>query len=176
VSNPRTVPPKAKGRNKREAIKPLSGLDIDALLGDDKTITAISPDNAIPDFKRALNTAEQLSEIEDAAKQMGEIVRQLITDSFADSLYARAKENLGVMRWELIALEEPALYNSFVTDLKKRLLSGALGGDRRDMWLQIKVSRLGLIDNTQSEVSTVSREDAEEVSFCRLCTELMGGC
>lgn len=156
------VPPVAKPKRARESIKPLSGLDVDALLGRPKKVT-ISPDNSIPQFKQAIAAAEELSEIEDAAHQIGDVVRSLITDSFADSQYDRVLENIGVMREQLVEMEEPALYNTFVTDLKKRLLSGELGGDRRDMWLRIKDSKLGLIDASQSEVSKVTKDQSDEV-------------
>ena len=95
---------------------------------------------------------------------MGAIVRTLITDSFGDSKYAQAVECLGVMREEIINLEEPGLFNTFVRDLKKQLLAGALGGDRRDFWFKVRWSRLGLIDQKQSEVSDVTKEDVDEVS------------
>ncbi|OAA38891.1 ATP-dependent DNA helicase II subunit 2 [Metarhizium rileyi] len=155
------VPPKAKGRRNREAVKPISGLDVDALLGEDKRCT-ISAENPVPDFKRSLGTADEIDQIEDATKQMGTIVRSLITDSFGDSKYAQATECLGVMREELINMEEPEMYNTFARDLKKSLLSGALGGDRRDFWFKVRWSRLGLIDQDQSEVSKVTHDEAEE--------------
>lgn len=157
------MPPKAKGRKHRDAVKPISGLDVDALLGEEKK-GAISPDNAVPGFKQALAASEELSEIENAAKQMGAIIRSLVTDSFGDSKYAQATEAIGVMHEELTNMEEPGLYNSFIRDLKTQLLSGALGGDRRDFWFKIRVSKLGLIDSKQSEVSDVTPNDAEEVS------------
>ena len=159
-----SVPPKAKGRRNREAVKPISGLDVDALLGED-TKGKITPENAVPDFKRALASSSAVSEIEESAKQMGEIIQSLVTDSFGDSKYARAIECIGAMREELINMEEPALYDSFVRELKKGLLSGALGGDRRDFWFKIRWSRLGLVEKSQSEVSAVTEDEAEEVSI-----------
>ncbi|TFB05911.1 ATP-dependent DNA helicase II subunit 2 [Trichoderma ghanense] len=155
------VPPKAKGKRQRETVKPISGLDVDALLGEEKK-GSISPENAIPDFKRALDSSEEVEQIADATKQMGAIVRSLITDSFGDSKYAQAMEGIGAMREELINLEEPGLYNDFVRDLKKSLLSGALGGDRRDFWFKMRWAKLGLVDQKQSEVSTVTLEEADE--------------
>lgn len=160
-ANTVVVPPKAKGKRKRETVKPISGLDVDALLGEKEG--KISSDNAVPDFKRVLSSSDDVSDIEDAAKQMGEIVRVFITDSFGDSKYDRAIECIGVMREELMNLEEPGLYNTFVQDLKKKLLSGALGGDRRDFWFKIRYSKMGLIDQKQSEVSDVTAQEAEEV-------------
>ncbi|KAI9166682.1 ATP-dependent DNA helicase II subunit [Paramyrothecium foliicola] len=154
------VPPKVKGKRKRETVKPISGLDVDALLGDKEE--KISPENAIPDFKRILSSSEEVSDIEEAVKQLGNIVRSLVSESFGDSKYDRAMECIGVMREELTNLEEPGLYNTFVRDLKKKLLSGALGGDRRDFWFRIRSSKLGLVDEKQSEVSDVKAQEAEE--------------
>ena len=66
------------------------------------------------------------------------------------------------MRHELIAVDEPDVYNSFVRDLKARLLSGELGGDRREMWWMVRAGRLGLVEVEESELSGVSgRESAE---------------
>ncbi|KAF4587774.1 ATP-dependent DNA helicase II subunit 2 [Ophiocordyceps camponoti-floridani] len=162
VAGVKKVPPKAKGRRPRESIKPISGLDIDALLGETKEKGQVSRENAIPDFKRALAAAASASEMDEVAKQMGSIVRGLVTDSFGDSRYEQAMECMGVMRDELVSAEEPGIYNSFVRDLKKALLSGALGGDRRDYWYMLRTSRLGLISKDQSEASAVSPEQAEE--------------
>ena len=124
----------------------------------------ISPDNAVPDFKHAMETADTEEALEDAAKQMGAIIRKLVTDSFGDSKYAQATECCGVMRDELINMDEPKLYNTFIVDLKKKLLSGSLGGDRREFWFKLRWSKLGLIDNLQSETSDATPEVAEEVS------------
>ncbi|KAJ4292328.1 ATP-dependent DNA helicase yku80 [Collariella sp. IMI 366227] len=157
------VPAKAQGRRgRKEPVKPLSGLDIDSLLGETKR-TTISADNAIPEFKQMLATAEDDATIEDAAKQMGQVVRKLIQDSFADLFYARAAENLGVMREEMINLEVPGLYNKFLTGLKKSILSGELNGDRREMWFKHVIGgRLGLITLDESEVSKVTAEEAKK--------------
>lgn len=140
----------------------MSGLDVDALLGREKR-AKITTENAIPEFKQMLETAEDIGAIEDAAKQMGTIIRSLITHSLGDSGYGRATANLATMREELINMEEPSLYNEFVKDLKKRLLGGELGGDRRDMMWEIRKARLGLIDKNASEVSDVTEEQMKEV-------------
>ncbi|KZL63322.1 ku70 ku80 n-terminal alpha beta domain-containing protein, partial [Colletotrichum incanum] len=156
------VPPKAKGKRKYESSKPLSGLDIDALLGTQPKRPKISAENAIPEFKRALAVAEEVDAIRDAARQMGDIVARLVADSFGDANYARAAENLSVLRSGLVDLEEPGVYNETIKDLKGKMLSGELGGDRREMWWKIRTSRLGLIDQATSEVSDVTSEQADE--------------
>ncbi|KAF6820452.1 Ku family DNA-binding protein [Colletotrichum sojae] len=160
------VPPKAKGKRGRETIKPLSGLDVDALLGAPPKRPKISSENAIPELKRALAAAEEPADVKDAAQQMGQIVRDLVSDSFGDANYARAAENMGALREGLVDLDEPGVYNEFVRDLKKRMLSGELGGDRREMWWRVRRLRLGLVDHTTSEVSDITAEEAAEVRLC----------
>lgn len=157
------MPPKAKGKRRREAVKPISGLDVDALLGEEKK-GKISPENAVPEFKRALETADSEDALEDASKQMGNIIRTLVTESFGDSKYSQAMECLGVMREELINMDEPKMFNSFVRDLKMKLLSGTLDGDRREFWFKVRWSKLGLIDDQASEPSDVKPDEAAEVS------------
>lgn len=160
------MPPKAKGKRGRDLTKPLSGLDVDAILGREKRVK-ITIDNAIPEFKQMLETAEDIKAIEEAVKQMSVIIRSLITHSLGDSGYGRAIANLATMREELINMEEPGMYNGFVTDLKRRLLAGELGGDRRDVMWEIRKAKLGLIDKRASEVSDITETQATEVSAVR---------
>ncbi|RFU34764.1 hypothetical protein B7463_g1513, partial [Scytalidium lignicola] len=156
------VPPKVKGkRNRQDIIKPLSGLDVESLLGKEKR-QKISHDNAIPEFRQMLNTAESVSSIQEATDQMASIIRTLVTRSLGDSGYGRAIENLRVMRDELILLEESTIYNDFIRDFKKRTTKGELGGDRRDFWWDIRKNRLGLVDKATLEFSDVSEKEASE--------------
>ncbi|KAI2470434.1 ATP-dependent DNA helicase II subunit 2 [Annulohypoxylon bovei var. microspora] len=165
-ANVKKVPPKAKSRREKgNKPEPISGLDVDALLNQPQNKRKkIDPENAIPGFKQMVEYASEESEIEDAAKQMGGIIRSLISNSLGDSGYDRAVEDLGVFRDTMIKWEMPALYNSFLRDLKKRLLSGELGGDRRELWWQMKEARatLGLIDQSISDPSNVTPEEAVE--------------
>ncbi|KAI9679822.1 MAG: ATP-dependent DNA helicase II subunit 2 [Caeruleum heppii] len=164
AANVKKVPPKQKGRKRnRDQPKPLSGLNVDELLGRQKR-TKIAADNAIPEFKQMLATTEDPNAIEDAAKQMSGIITAQIKNSFGDIAYARAVEALSVMREELTGLEEPAIYNVFIKDLKRKLLAGELGGNRREMWWELRKSRLGLIDKKQSSLSEVTEEEGKEVA------------
>lgn len=158
------VPPKVKGRGKRhraEREKPLSGLDIDALLGAPASV-AIDPANLVPSFKQALAATDDIAAIQAAAGAMAAQIRSLVKSSVGDSGYGRALEALRVMRDELTELEEPEIYNDFVRVLKKELLGDELGGDRREMWWRVKGSRYGLIDQRRSLVSDVTEKEAEE--------------
>ena len=64
------------------------------------------------------------------------------------------------MREELIEMEEPEAYNEFVRELKGQLLGEKLGGDRREMWGEIRRNKLGLIEKKSSERSRVEEEEA----------------
>lgn len=100
---------------------------------------------------------------------MERIVHSLITESMGDSSYDQALEDVGVMRGQMIDLEMPELYNRFLRDLKTKIKSEALGGDRRDMWFRIRTNRrLGLITNKQSDPSDVTEEQARSVSHHQL--------
>ncbi|KAK8088029.1 Ku80 [Apiospora hydei] len=74
-----------------------------------------------------LNTSDSEDAVKDAAKQMGQIVRDLISDSMGDLSYERVIEDLGVLREGMVDFEFAALFNSFLLDLKKKILSGELG-------------------------------------------------
>lgn len=156
------VPPKVKGRGKRnraERDKPLSGLDIDALLGNPKRVK-IESTNLIPSFKNALAASDDLETIQEASDSMGDEIRSLIKGSVGDSGYGRALEALRTMRDELTELEEPEIWNHFIRGLKADLLEGKLNGNRKDMWWKIRGSRYGLVDRKRSLVSEVTEEEA----------------
>ncbi|KAF2850056.1 ATP-dependent DNA helicase-like protein II [Plenodomus tracheiphilus IPT5] len=162
AANVKKVPPKVKGRGKRQRTdrdKPISGLDIDALLGNPKRIK-IEPNNLIPSFKQALAATDDLDAIQEATDAIAAEVRKLITNSVGDSAYGRALEAIRVMRDELTELEEPEMYNSFIKQLKGEILGGKLGGNRREFWWRIRGSQYGLVDRKRSLVSEVSEEEA----------------
>lgn len=167
---PSTAPEKLKfKRQDIGKLAPLSGLNVDALLADGvaKKKTGISKENAVPEFKQVLQSLARANEDEGivkAVKEMGKIVETVVTESMGDSNYDRVTENIGVMREQMIGLELPELYNDFMRDFKTKLKSGALGGDRKEMWLKIRYpGRLGLITQTQSDASSVTDEDARNV-------------
>ena len=112
--------------------------------------------------------ADTLEDIKEAVKQLAKIINDQVRESFGNSNYDRAVEELGVMRSELIELEEPSLYNEMLRKLKQDILSEALGGDRREMWWHIRKTRLGLIDRHTSAVSEVREEEAKEFMVAKL--------
>lgn len=157
------VPQKQRGRKRdREVEKPLSGLDVEELLGREKRIK-ISAENAIPEFKQLLATTEDSGAIQEASKQMITIIENYIRHSTGDSGYGKAVEAIRVMKEELNDLEEPGIFNDFMLQLKEKLLGGKLGGERREMWWRIRANRLGLLDKKSSDRSEVSEEDAKAV-------------
>jgi ATP-dependent DNA helicase 2 subunit 2 len=166
------APDKITGKRKGDAAadtRPISGFDSGAsiLAGREKKKLKVTKENAIPEFKqilRSLSTVETDEGVETAMTGMGEVICSLIKESFGDKNYDQAMENIGVMREQMIGLEMPQLYNDFLRDLKNKLNSEVLGGDRRDMWHKIRWSgKLGLITRDESETSTVSKDDAQSV-------------
>ncbi|KUI55519.1 ATP-dependent DNA helicase II subunit 2 [Cytospora mali] len=173
IADVKPVPKKATGKGgARPAEKPSSGIDVDSLLskGISRKKNKISKENAIPEFKQTLrhrlNAANEDEEIENAVKDMGQIVQSLIKESMGDKDYARAQENIGVMREQCIEFEVPHLYNDFLRDLKRHISSGALCGDRREMWTKYvqwpAQGRLGLITKSQCEASDVTEDEAQQ--------------
>lgn len=161
-----TVPPKVHSRKRARAeAAPISGIDIDALLGPArKAPKTIDPENPIPSFQKLLDGAESPARIRESAESLGKIVEQHVLDSFGGNLYGKAIEELSVMRVEMIELEEPGVYNAVLRKLKGKLLKGELGGERKDFWYEVRKNRLGLVDRKASERSDVSEDEAREVS------------
>jgi ATP-dependent DNA helicase 2 subunit 2 len=72
---------------------------------------------------------------------MGAIIGNQIRNSLGDANYGRVVEELGVMK-NVIAYEEPSLYNDFLRHLKKTILQNELAGDRRQLWWLIRRSNV----------------------------------
>jgi len=104
-----------------------------------------------------------MEEIKSTCSQMAALIKEAITTSFAHMLYDKALDMMGVMREELVELDEPEIYNEFVRGLKKEMLAGNLGGNRVDMWKEVRKNRLGLLTSSESERSGVTEEMAKEV-------------
>ncbi|KAI4087583.1 MAG: hypothetical protein LQ339_008871 [Xanthoria mediterranea] len=175
------VPPKVQGRRRnRNEVKPLSGLNVEALLGGDQKKAKVSAQNAIPDFKRLLDSAESIDALRDAAQQLGKIIEGRIKDSFGNIAYARALDEIKTLREEMTEMEEPALFNDFARQLKRKLLAEELGGNRKDFWWEFRKSKLGLVDKKAAEASDATEEDAKSVSYeplpplsCQTTTDLI---
>ena len=93
--------------------------------------------------------------------QLSAIIDEQIKDSFGDVAYGKAAEELSVMRSEMIDMDEPDIYNEVIRALKDKLLREELGGDRREMWVEIRKNKLGLIDKKGSPISSVEEEEAK---------------
>jgi ATP-dependent DNA helicase 2 subunit 2 len=157
------IPPRAKGRRRyRDAEKPLSNLDVGALLKKQDRHQTISPDNAIPEFRQWLDQTDDFPQVKEAVKQMGAIVQKLVADSYGDQNYARAIEALGVVREEIVKLEMADIWNDLLREVKEKLKKGELGGERREWWYQLRGKRLGLIDNTENQYGGVKPEETKE--------------
>ena len=156
------VPPKVLNRKRnRESSKPLSGLDVGALLQASKPSThrAISASNPIPEFRQVLDHPTSPDDISTAAAEFGSIIAKHIEDSFGHQNYDRVIEEMRVLRTEMVEMEEPGLWNDWVRKVKGRLLKGELGGDRFDLWWRIKKNGLGLVGKGESAGSDISEDE-----------------
>jgi ATP-dependent DNA helicase 2 subunit 2 len=165
------VKKEAKMRTRDRALeKPLSGLDIDALLKKARPAeggkTRIDPANAVSGFKQFMDSQpSDMADVEDVVRQMQTITEDLVRESFGDRNYARVVEMLATVRKEMVELEMPDLYNQAIRMLKEKIFSKQLGGSRRDLWAEIRREKtLGLITHEESsmDVSQVTKDDAEE--------------
>jgi ATP-dependent DNA helicase 2 subunit 2 len=162
------VPPKARGkrfgRKGREEPKPLSDLDIGALLAQDpqRKSKRIDPKNAIPEFRQIIaTTTEDFSQVRDACKQLKQIIFDWIRHSVGSNGYGQAVEAIRIMREDMNEMDFPGLFNDFMTELKDKVLGGQLGGDRKEMWYNVRKNRLGLISKKENERSGIEEEAAK---------------
>ncbi|TKA24415.1 hypothetical protein B0A50_06735 [Salinomyces thailandicus] len=170
TSDVKKVPPKARGRRyrgRKDAPKPLSDLDVGALLAQDpkRTGKKIDPQNAVPEFKQLVEHASEPAQLDDACKQLGRIIEDWIRHSVGDSGYGRAVEGIRVMREEMQEMDLSGPYNGFMKGLKAKLMGEELGGDRREMFQKLRQSRLGLL--TVKEVVEDGADEDEAVEFLR---------
>lgn len=163
------VPPPARGKRfgKKEAPKPISSLDVDDLLRQDdhRAKKRIDPKNAVAEFKQVLQAAGgddvDIEAVRDACQQLNDIVSNLIKHSIGFVNYDQAVELIRTMREECFEKGVEEMYNDVVRDLKKKILTEELNGDRSEMWDKMRLSRLGLIMATNDNPGGASKEETE---------------
>jgi len=166
------VPPPARGkrfgRGKKEPPKPISSLDVDDLLHQDehRSKKRIDPKNAIPEFKQVLQAVSgdmtDIDAVRDACQQLQEIIHTLIKTSVGTMKNKQSLELIRIMREECYDKGVEEIFNDFIRDLKKKLLSEELNGDRTDMWFDIRRDKQGLILKTDDNPGGASKEEVEE--------------
>ncbi|KAJ9602107.1 ATP-dependent DNA helicase yku80 [Cladophialophora chaetospira] len=166
---------KGRGRTRdRQTEKPLSGLDIDALLSKTrptKKTNNIDPNNAIPDFQRVLASTADMLIIKDTFKEMQAFVEDLVKNDYGQKNYDRVLELLGVMRTEAIGFEVDDFYNEFLCDFKVKLFKGQLGDGRQELWYKIRKGDLGLASKEENATSTMSKAEADELMKAKSTTK-----
>ncbi|KAK3636948.1 ATP-dependent DNA helicase yku80 [Elasticomyces elasticus] len=158
------VPPKARGRRgRKEAPKPLSELDVNALLAQDpsRKTKRIDPNNAIAEFKQRIANSEERDALKDACKQLKDIIYDWVKHSVGKVNYAKSVEAIRVMREEMNEIDLPGYYNEIMWELRTKLLAGELGENRGEMWYQIRVNKLGLLKASEAD-GGVSDEEANK--------------
>ncbi|KAF2209263.1 hypothetical protein CERZMDRAFT_113966 [Cercospora zeae-maydis SCOH1-5] len=168
------VPPKARGKrsNRKESSKPLSDLDVAALLAQDprRKSKRIDPKNAVPEFIQLVESAGGLQEFEEACKQLKFIIHDWIKHSVGNSAYGRAVEAIGAMRKACEDMEHPGPFHSFLAELKQKLLGGELGGDRKDMWFRVRQNKMRPLLKTECQGSDFTEEMSRKLMSAQLST------
>ena len=111
-----------------------------------------------------LDTTEDPNGIQDAASQLAAVIEQHIKNSFGESEYDRVLAEMSVLRSEMIEMEEPGIWNTWLKELKSKLLSGEFGSGRNELWWRIRKEGLGLVTKGESTVSAVAEDEAKIVS------------
>lgn len=152
---PRTRAKRGRGAGgKRDEAKPLSGLDIDSLLGGEeadgaekekKRLGPIDQRNAVPEFKQMMDRTKGVDEMREVFGRMGEVVRELVRGSMGDQKYERALECLRVLREEVVEMEEGRWWNEWLKAFKGEVLRGTLGEGREEFWFRVRQNRYGLL-------------------------------
>jgi hypothetical protein len=119
-----------------------------------------------------LETTEDPNGIIEAATQFSAIIEKHIIASFGDSMYSRALEEMDVLRGEMLEMEEPQLWNTWIRELKDKLLRGKLGEGREELWWKMRKERLGLITHEEDKMSDVTENEAKLV--CMVMSETCG--
>ena len=94
------------GRKGREEEKPLSELDVGALLAQDprRKTKRIDPKNAIPEFRQMVDSSRagtDLTDMNEGVKQMKKIIFDWITNSVGDMNYMKVVEGTREMWWHV---------------------------------------------------------------------------
>ena len=121
--------------------------------------TKISPDNAIPEFKQRFDmNSDDMEDLEAAVMEMTEIIEERIRSSFGDQNYKWAVAALGAVREEMVEMEMLKPYRDLLERLKRKVMAGNLGGDRKEFWYSVR--NLGPINSVESKLSDLTPEDA----------------
>ena len=123
----------------------------------------ISADNPIPEFKQMLDRNRDPDGLKDAAAQFGAVIEKHVQESVGAAAYGRVMEELGVLRQELEELEEAGMWNEWLRDFKEKLFGEKLGGNRKELWWEIRTRRYGLVvKSRKNEESKVDEEEARK--------------
>lgn len=166
------VPPKARGKrwSRKETSKPLSDLDVAALLAQDprRKSKRIDPKNAIPEFIQMVESADGLPQFEEACTQLKFIIYDWIKHSVGNMAYGRALEGIGAMRKACEDMEHPGPFHSFLVELKQKVLGGELGGDRKEMWFKVRQAKMRPLLKSECQGSEFTEEMAKKLMLAQL--------
>ena len=124
---------------------------------DEEKVDKISSMNPVRDFDKMI-TDREVDRVEDALKQMREIILEFIRHSIQGDVYEKALDCLKAMRKACKDNDEAKVFNDFLKELKDRFSIGIHKG----FYEIIRNSKIGLITKDESFKSNVTKEEANE--------------
>lgn len=128
---------------------------------DEPVIRDLSKHHPVSDFRDMLRFKKE-DLVENAIKQMQELIMELVKTSVDGSFFSRALEYLSVLRDGCVQEDEPDLFNEFVRILKEKMLSEhGFEGFLEEM----QKNGVALISSAESHQSLISPEIAVRFVF-----------
>jgi ATP-dependent DNA helicase 2 subunit 2 len=117
-------------------------------------ITSVNP---VRDFEKMI-TDREVDRVDDALKQMREMILEFVRNSTQGDMYEKAIDCLKAMRKASADNDEADQFNAFLADLKKRFSMGI----HKDYYEAIRQQRIGLITKEESFKSKITQVEANE--------------
>lgn len=107
-------------------------------------------------FLHEIENALDLNSVHTAAFIFGAAIEDQIWCSSCEPPYTSVVKQLRVLRKTMVEMEEPGIWNTWIKELKSKLLQEKKN-DCRELWLAMKTGGLGLISGTRRRIG--SEED-----------------
>mmetsp|Transcript_32113 Transcript_32113/g.31515 ORF Transcript_32113/g.31515 Transcript_32113/m.31515 type:complete len:169 (-) Transcript_32113:15-521(-) len=124
---------------------------------DEEKVEKITSMNPIHDFEKMIED-RVVDRVDDALKQMRQIILDFIRHSTGGDMYEKALECLRKMRESSKDNDEAEQFNNFVTELKARFSVGM----HQDFYETMRTQNIGLITKDESFKSKITKEEADE--------------
>lgn len=120
-------------------------------------ITEVGIVNPIGDFSVLIEKCDE-ARFHEVCKQLSEVIKRLVMDSFLDQYYPKALECLKKFKDEAIKRKVASVFNQLLHDLKEE----TFGKRRHEFWELIAKENIGPISQSHAADSSFSDEQADK--------------